>query len=573
MTSVHLLYSRVKELRKDHGHNGRRIYAVPLVKHLSSKKNCRDSISIETRGKKILNIPNGPLKILDPGVQVFCCTPKKSGDEKDAFTNMRHGKRPGQFTRIRDSQRKCVKGEKKASGREVREKHGGNKAKNTNLEKFNTTGMVFRKATTKNPDVPILGKNTDFRNSEKENQQLTFTEDNENRFDAHREFVKIRSGFCDDEGVLSQRCLQGFHRRDKERKHRLRQYHQQLQQCWPLSASSSHLSFTEQTSQSPTPRLRQDYNISAPVLMDTDFETELKRLSVWMGQNNELLLSPLGGVFNVKPETWQRGQENEAEVGAGDLSVSSKDSTVQEVEDVGTGYRNLDKTQEQKAVERDCCAGKERGGVKWLAWAASSDVAQMDVGIEVRKHDANGFGNNSDYIQKEEIDSLSTVSSGCISEPLSVLLFQTSQRTGPCSVHEEKWNNFQLHPPENSKGEKKDNKGLSFLRCQAKGLGITDKSDALHSETNFSESKTHNKKTTLRRLPNQIKDEIQMNSKTQYLPSPKTIIQQHHIGHLKQADQSKLSPWLKNVAKSSLGVAQITPTIHLCTDENLHHAQ
>lgn len=290
-----------------------------------------------------------------------------------------------------------------------------------------------------------------------------------------------------------------------------------------------------------------------------------------MGQNNELLLPPLGGVFNVKTDTWQSDQDNEAEVGAGDLSVSSKDGTVEE--GVEAGYRNLHKTQEQKAKEGDCYAGKEREGVRRLAWAASPEVAQMGVATEVSEDDGNSLGNNSDFIQKEEIDCLSTVSSGSIFEPVSVLLFQTSQRIKPSETA--KQNNLQLYPLENWKGGKKDNKSLSFLSCQAKGLGISDKSDALHSAPNCSEFKKKCRETALLRLPHQTKDEAQLNFKPQWesLPSPTKMTQQYHAGHTKQADQSKLSPCLKTVAKSSLGVEHIKPTIHLCTSEDLHYAQ
>lgn len=276
-----------------------------------------------------------------------------------------------------------------------------------------------------------------------------------------------------------------------------------------------------------------------------------------MGLNNELLMPPLSEVFDVRTEAWQRGQENEAEVGAGDLSISSKEGTVREEEGFEAGYGNLSKTQEQKSKEEDYSTGKERHGGKRWAWAASSEVAQMDVGTEVRKDDANSLGNNSDYIQKEEIDCLSTMSSGCISEPLSVLLFQTSQRIDPSSLDEEKQNNFKL---QNGKGERKNDKGLSFWSHQAKGLEFTDKSDASHSALNCSETKRSSRNTTLLRVPHQIKDEAHGNSKPQ----------QEHTGELKQASQSKLSRWLKT---ASLGDAQITPTIRVCPSEDLHHAQ
>lgn len=481
MTAVPPLYSRVKELRGNHGHEGRRIYTVPPAKHnLPSKKSCREGSSVATQGKNLLNIPIGPSKMLDPGDPAFCSTPKRGGGEKDAFANTRQGKRPGQFTRIRDLQRKCVKVDKKASGREVREKYGGNKAKDTNYDKISTTGMVFGKATTKNPYVPILGKNSESRNSEKENQQLTMTGDNEDGCKEHRECVKISSGMCAEEEVLRERCLQGFNEKDKVRKRHLRQYHQQLQQCWPLSASSSHVSLSEQTSHPPPSTFQQTSNISAPDLMCSDLEKELKRrLSVWIGGNKEVLSPVLGEVINVKSKTRQTGQENAAEVGAGDLSVSSKEGTMREEEGTKAGYGSLRKTQEQKSKEGDWSAGREGEGEWRWAWAASSGVAQMDVGTEVKKDDASSLGYNSDDIEEEGktvvstrgTECLSTTSSCCNSEPLNVLLFQTNQRIDPSFLHEEERSNFQLYPLENGKGGRKDDKGLSFLSHQAKGLG------------------------------------------------------------------------------------------------------
>lgn len=480
VTAVHLLYSRVKELRGNHSHEGRRIYTVPPTQHnLPSKKSCREGSSVATQGKNLLNIPLGPL--LDPGDPVFCSTPKRSEGEKDAFANTRQGKRPGQFTRIRDLQRKCVKVQKKASGREVREKYAGNKAKDTNHDKISKMGMFFGKTTTKNPCIASLGEDSESRNSEIENQQLTLTGDNEDGCKEHRECVKISSGMCPRDEVLRERCLQGFDEKDKERKRHLRQYHQQLQQCWPLSASSSHASLSEQTSHPPPSTFQQTSNISAPDLLCSDLEKELRRrLSVWMGGNKDLLLPVLGEVLDVKTKTLQRGQENAAEVGAGDLA-SSKEGTMQKEEGTEARYGSLRKTQEQQSKEGDWSALREvEGELRW-AWAASSGVAQMGVGTEVRKDDASSLGYNSDYIQKEEktvvstqgIECLSTKSSCCNSEPLSFMLFQTNHIIDPSFLHEAKQSSFRLYPLGNGKGGRKGDKGLSFLSRQAKGLGFT----------------------------------------------------------------------------------------------------
>lgn len=99
------------------------------------------------------------------------------------------------------------------------------------------------------------------------------------------------------------------------------------------------------------------------------------------------------------------------------------------------------------------------------------------------------------------------------------------------------------------------------------------RTDNSHSALTCSETTQSCRNTTLPRLLHQRTDEAQQNSKPQResLLGPTAATQQYHTGHLKQAGQSKLSPWLKTVAKSSHG--EITPTIHLCTGEDLHHAQ
>lgn len=438
MTSVCLLYSRVKELKGNQGHKGQRIYTVPPAKHnLAIRKKFREGSGVAPQGKNLLNIPLRPSNMLDPGDSVFCSTPKRSGREKDAFASARPGKRPGHFTWIRDVQGKCVKGEKRAGGREVRGKYDENAANDTNQDKASKKGMAD------DTSVFRLGKNSESRNSEKENQQLTLTEDNEDGFKGRGECAEISRGVCAEEDGLWVRCLQGFSERDKERRRHLRQYHQQLQQCWPLSASASHDSLSEQTSCSPSNPLQQLSNISAPDLMCTDLEKELRRrLSVWTGEKNKLVPPLLGGELEVQTESWQRGQGFEAEVGAGDLSVPCNEGPVGEEDALeAAGGGRLRRAQEQKSKEGGWSTGRERGGRWRWAWAASLEVDQMDVGAEVRKDHGNSLGNNFDCIQED-----------------------------PCLLNEERRSNFQLCPLE--KPGRKGEKGWSSPSQRQQGLGF-----------------------------------------------------------------------------------------------------
>lgn len=99
------------------------------------------------------------------------------------------------------------------------------------------------------------------------------------------------------------------------------------------------------------------------------------------------------------------------------------------------------------------------------------------------------------------------------------------------------------------------------------------RTDTSHSALTCSETTQSCRNTTSPRLLHQRTDEAQQNSQRESFQGPTTTTQQYHTEHLKHASQSKMSPWLKTVAKSSNEDMQITSTIHLCTGEDLHHAQ
>lgn len=99
------------------------------------------------------------------------------------------------------------------------------------------------------------------------------------------------------------------------------------------------------------------------------------------------------------------------------------------------------------------------------------------------------------------------------------------------------------------------------------------RTDASHSALTCSKTTQFCRNNTSPRLLHQRTKEAQQNSQWESFQGPTTMTQHCHTQHLKKASQSKLSPWLKTVAKSSNEDMQITPTIHLCTGDDLHHAQ
>lgn len=497
---VHLLYSRVKELKGNNAQEGRKINTVP-----SSKQNLStsgSSSSVATQGNGLLKRPklgiqiksNGPIgssASLDPGDPVFSSTPKSSVGEKDTCASARQGKRLGQFTRARELQRKCEKSEKRAGLRELRAKYGRtDNAKGTNHDKDKRTGMVLGQATSQNPYMRMVEKNSVFQDRETENQHRTLTQEGGEVRTGQREHVEKSKGTCDKDKILRQRYLQEVNARDKERKRHLRQYHLQLQQCSPLSASSSHISLSEQASPSSSSTPQLCSNISASDLVCTDLEKELHahraRVQLWTDGNNEALSYLPSG--ELGSQTSPRCQKNEVEVGAGDLDVSNKDGMAA-ADDTEAGYghgrcKRLNLTslkttsQEQmKLREGDWkSTGMERRG-KWRwAWVASSVADQTDVATELGQDDADSLGYNSDSLEGEEetgasakaTDHLPATSSCWTSKPLSVSLLQINQRVDRSLLRQEKRSSYSLYSLENEKGGMKDDKCPSFLNLQAK---------------------------------------------------------------------------------------------------------
>lgn len=497
---VRLLYSRVKELKGNNGQEGQKIYTVPSSKqNLSSS---RSSSSMATEGNGLLKRPKlgmqtksyGPIgssASLDPGNPVFWPTLKSSVGEKDTCASTRQGKGLGQFTRVSELQRKCEKSEKRAGLRELRAKYGRtDNAKGANHDKDKRTGTVLGRATSQNPYTGIVEKNPVFQDRETENQWCTLTQEDGEVWTGQREHVEKSKGMGDKDKILRQRYLQEVNARDKERKRHLRQYHLQLQQCSPLSASSSHISLSEQASPSSSSTPQLCSNISASDLMCTDLEKELHahraRIHLWTDGNNEALSYLPSG--ELGSQTSPRCQKNEVEVGAGDLDVSNKDGMAA-ADDTEAGYghggcerlnlTSLKTTNQEQVKLREGdwkSAGMERRG-KWRwAWAASSVADQTDVATELGQDDADSLGYNSDSLEGEEetgasakvTDHFPATSACCTSEPLSVSLLHMNERVDRSLLHQDKRSSYSLHSLENEKGGMKDNKRPSFLNLQAK---------------------------------------------------------------------------------------------------------
>lgn len=494
---MHLLYSRVKELKGNNAQEGRKIYTVPP----SSKQNLSSSrSSVATEGNGLLKRPKlgmqtksyGPIgssASLDPEDPVFCSTLKSSVGERDTCASARQGKGLGQFTRVRELQRKCEKSEKRAGLRELGAKYGRtDNAKGANHGKDKRTGTVLGQAKSQNPYMCMVEKNSVFQDRETENQWCTLTQEDGEVWTGQREHVEKSKGTVDKDKILRQRYLQEVNARDKERKRHLRQYHLQLQQCSPLSASSSHISLSEQASPSSSSTPQLCSNISASDLMCTDLEKELHahraRVHLWTDGNDEALSYHPSGEVGLSP----RCQKKEVEVGAGDLDVSNKDGMAAaddtEAQYVHGRCKRLNLTslktanQEQmKLREGDWkSAGMERRG-KWRwAWVAPSVADRTDIATELGQDDADSLGYNSDSLEGEEetgasakvSDHLPAMSACCTSEPLSVSLLQMNEKADRSLLCQEKRSSYSLYSLENEKGEMKDDKCPSFLNLQAK---------------------------------------------------------------------------------------------------------
>ncbi|XP_037634324.1 kinesin-like protein KIF24 [Sebastes umbrosus] len=254
---------RVKEL-KGHGglRRGRRSKTTPSPKRnlSNSSSSSSGSIIFGTRGKSPPKKPKlgrqredfgspTPTARLTTGGAILCSTPKNSKWEEETSANARKGIGLEHITPVRGWLGIGDKRERRerAAGREGRRRErdgatGGHSDGDQNV----VAGLVVGQAT---DDLWEVQRETGFYHREKENQQSTLKGGGreERRWLEQRRQVESSRDTCSEVERLRERDLQTVDEGDKERERHLRQYHQQLQQFMPSSASSSVHLFSPST--------------------------------------------------------------------------------------------------------------------------------------------------------------------------------------------------------------------------------------------------------------------------------------------------------------------------------------
>lgn len=405
---IYFIFNRVKELRGQEGQGGRRSNIIPSPKHnLSSNNSSSECSSVGTRGKSPPKRPKlgrrrqafGPAASttrLATGGTVLCSTPKNSRWGKDTSARARNGIGLEEITPIRGLLGICDKRERRgrAGGREVRgrETYGG-------TDQNVRAGMVLGQATDEQLHLWEVDR-------EKENQQSTLkgAREREGGWIGQRGHVENSRGTRDEVERLRERYLQRVDERDKERERHLKQYHQQLQQFMPSSASlSDHLfplstcpSFSSSNQVSPSSSFspQQSSHISLSALTYHDLEKELDayraRVEVRTDDNSGQLSSLPSGELGLQTETSPRHNKNKDGVGHGDSGGTGEDLRVS-LEDKEAGYGQgrgkSEKRRSLKATDQGQIrsrkedwrpAGMERGGERRWAWVAT-EIEQADM--------------------------------------------------------------------------------------------------------------------------------------------------------------------------------------------------
>lgn len=255
-----LIFNRVKELRGQGGQRGRKSNTTFSPKYNQSRSSSSgEGCSVISRGKSPPKRPKVekqrmafcPTSPTTSSATVLCSTPKSSRWAKG--TSERAKKEIGleHITPIRGLIGTYDKEDRKvgAGGREVRrrETYGGTgNADLPNRDQNVRAGRVLGQATVEHSQ--LWGTQSDSRlcdNGEKGEHESTTLKGERKReggWMGQREQVDKMSGTCCEIERRRDRYLQRVDERDKEKERHLKQYHQQLQQFMPSSASlSDHL--------------------------------------------------------------------------------------------------------------------------------------------------------------------------------------------------------------------------------------------------------------------------------------------------------------------------------------------
>lgn len=472
-----LIFNRVKELRGQEGQGGRKSNTTFSPKYNQSRSNSSgEGCSVITRGKsppkrpkvekqRMAFCPTSPTTSSATGGAVLCSTPKSSRWAKD--TNARAKKEIGleHITPIRgligiyDKEDRRVR----AGGREVRrrETYGGTgNAELSNHEQNVRAGRVLGQATVEHSQ--LWGIQRDSRlcdNREKEEHESTTLKGErkrEGRWMGQREHVEKMSGTCCEEERRRDRYLQKADERDKERERQhLKQYHQQLQQFMPSSASladhffspSTCPSFSTSSQVSPSssfiPRQSSHISVSALVSHDLEKESDAHRArgEARADDNSGQLSFLSNGEPSFQTETSPRSNKYMDEVGHSDsggtgedLRVSLEDREAEYAQKIGE-YRKqrslkaTDQGQMWLRTEDLRPAVMDQGEERRWAWGPSENE-QTGMVTDARRADARVSYNCDSSVGEEGLDA----SADGIEHPLSESPCQRAPAEQPLSL-------------------------------------------------------------------------------------------------------------------------------------------
>lgn len=422
----------MKELRGRGGlRGGRRGKTIPSPKrNMSNSNSSRGSSggsSVGARGKsppkkpklgrqREAFCPTTPTTSLATGGTIICSTPKNSRWGEETSTRARTGLELGDITPVRGLLGIGDKRERRERvvGRECkrRERYGGTDSVGRSIgEQSVGAGLVVGQAIDEQFHLWKIQKESGFYHRKKENQQNTLKEgrEGERRWIDQRRQVESSRDTCSEVERLRERDLQNVDEKDKERERHLRQYHQQLQQFMPSSASSSvnlspstcpsfsssnQASLSSTLSPSSCSSLQHSSHISLSALVYNGLEEVLDayraRVEVRADGNREQLSFVPSGEICLQSETSPSHNTNKDKVGLGDsggisedwrVSLEGKQARFGQNRGKSEKGRSLKATGEgEERVRREDWrpAGMGGGGGRRCAWVATTETEQAD---------------------------------------------------------------------------------------------------------------------------------------------------------------------------------------------------
>ncbi|XP_070819959.1 kinesin-like protein KIF24 [Chaetodon trifascialis] len=412
---------RVKELRGQGGQRGgRRGKTIPSPKrNLSNSNSSSRGSSVGTRGKSSPKKPKlgrqreafCPTTLtsrLAAGGTILCSTPKNSRWEEETSARARNGIGLEEITPIRCSLQIGDKTERRqrTGGREGRgrERYGGaDSAGHPIVDQNIRSGLILAQETDEQLHLSEVQRESGFYCREKEDQQSTLKggRDGERRWLEQRRQVESSRDMCTEVERLRERHLQKTDERDEERERHLRQYHQQLQQFMPSSASSSDHLFSPSTCLSFSSSNQASFSSSAPpsscsslqhspLKYDGLEELYRARVKIRTDGNRGQLSSLPSREICLQTATSPSHSNNEDEVGQGDsggisedvmLSLEGTEAGFQQDSGKSEKRRSLKARVEGERRERRedwRPAAKEGGGERRWAWVATAQTEQAE---------------------------------------------------------------------------------------------------------------------------------------------------------------------------------------------------